>query len=112
MTTDGRRECSLSSDVRLRWGAGFCEQTKEALKREVAHTEVELRVEGSVLSNSLVYERYEHYDRENRPHCHTWLVKLSRWVPGALVSLFVTVRQYGTVQYRESLQVRVRHVSA
>ena len=79
--------CSFKPSTAVKWGLGFCEDTKESLERRAAATQPEIYVNSKRVPENSVSKQYKFYERESYQHCYTWLIKLSSWKPGESVSL-------------------------
>jgi hypothetical protein len=71
--------CKISPDTKIKWGTGFCENTKEALHARVEKSEIVLLINGRKIEDSNIFSHEEVYTRDSFQYCHEWHVLLSNW---------------------------------
>lgn len=74
--------CTISPDVAIKWGAGFCDSSKQRLDFRVAASEIRLYVDNQQVPTDLVTRTDVTLGRATFQHCHTWLITLSDWQAG------------------------------
>src|SRR6478736_1712188 len=84
---NGKYICNVSPTVAVKWGAGWCRNTKEELEQLIPSVDVNLYINNVKVQNDLISKQYETYQRNKNMYCYTWLVQLKNWKPGASVSL-------------------------
>ena len=78
-------ECKFGKDTKVRWGAGYCEESKAAIQELEKNYRIKLVINEKVVSSELIAKDYETYDRNYYPYCHTWLVEISNFQTGHYV---------------------------
>ena len=84
-TVEQTVECEFGEDTKVRWGAGYCEESKVAIQDLEKSYRIKLLINEKVVSSDLVSKDYETYDRDYYPFCHTWLVEISDFQKGHYV---------------------------
>lgn len=75
----GVYECEIHPKTRVKWGLGFCDNSRSKLRARVKNSEISLIVNGAKVPESKIYSREEKYDRSSYQYCHEWHVLLSDW---------------------------------
>jgi hypothetical protein len=84
-TVDGVLDCKFGTGQKIRWGAGYCQNTRSAIEELKSKSKIELIINDKIISSELISENYETYDRDNYAYCHTWLVEISNFQVGKYV---------------------------
>jgi hypothetical protein len=84
-TVDGELSCKFDKGQKLRWGTGYCQNSRAAIEELKRKSKVELIINDKIIPSELVSENYEIYDRDNYAYCHTWLVEISNFQVGNYV---------------------------
>lgn len=85
---DDISECRFTPETRIKWGMGVCENSVAELKKTVKSIRPKIYVNLRAVSDQLISEQDEYYERNEHQYCHTWLIKLSNWKIGETISIF------------------------
>ena len=96
-------ECNFYKDTTVKWGAGFCENTKEEINNRIKKSSPLLLINGIPVEKLLITESHEFYQRDKYQYCYSWLVKLSQWSPGSLVTL--ETYNHNILLYKSTIKV-------